>query len=363
MDYKAPVLNVQFNNIFLISDLHFGVRSNSREWLDNHENFFYNFYIPYLKRSKQNNDILLILGDVFDSRQSIDIFIFNATLRIIKTISEIIPIYIIVGNHDCALKNSTDINSLVGFKFIPNVNIFEKPTIISNGISNLFLMPWIGVKEEEENYAKENVKTCQYMFAHTDIAGFKYDTGKTIIKGTNLREIKYKKIFSGHIHKRQELENLYYIGSPYHTKRGDIGNKKLLFKFNPDNDSIETEENNLSPIFQRIKLEDILDWNLTYVKFILNNNYTDIIVPDKYINLFNLTKFIELLNNCSYKKIETVGEKIRTDDDLSAIIEGENIKDILTLLEISLDELKYNKEFIDKLKLLNKQYYEKANTQ
>jgi len=361
-DYNVPVQNIEFNKIFLLSDLHFGVRANSLEWLNNQLLFFDQFYFPFLKENVQPGDVFFMLGDWFDNRQLLDINVMNRAVDVIYKLSTILPVYLMTGNHDIYKKNETDVNSLVAFKYIPNVNIIEQPIIITNNKSRILILPWIGNKEEEELYAKANSKKAEYIFAHTDMAGFKYDNGRSIVKGVNLRDIKgYKKIFSGHIHKRQQIDHMYYIGSPYHTKRGDIGNKKAVYIFEPDKNKLNFFENNLSSVFQRIKLEDLMEWTLDYASKVLANNYTDIIVPDKYIHLFNLTKFIELLKDCPYKKIETVGEKVKMDDDFIGIVDGDDIKDILTLLEMSIDELNHPLEMLVKLKMLNKSYYDKAS--
>lgn len=56
--FKVETQQINYNRIFLLSDTHFGVRANSLEWLDNHKNFFRNFYIPYLKKNVQTGDCL-----------------------------------------------------------------------------------------------------------------------------------------------------------------------------------------------------------------------------------------------------------------------------------------------------------------
>jgi len=360
--FKVEVQNISYKRIFLLSDLHFGVRANSIEWLENQESFFRNFYIPYLKKNVQDGDILFILGDWFDNRQLLDILVMNTSIDIVIDLAEILPLYFITGNHDIYKKYDTDINSIVAFRYIPNVTIYEKPTIISNGKSDILILPWIGNKEIEENYVRAN--KCEYVFTHTNIAGFKYDNGKDIKSLYSADFLKFKQIkrlFSGHIHKRQEIKNIIYIGSPYHTKRSDISNEKALYVFEPDNNTYSFIPNTYSPIFQKILLEDILELSLNDAIKILNNNYTDIIVPDKYIHLFNLTKFIDILKDCRYKKIETVGERKKIDGELSDVLDAVETKDILTLLEMSLSDLGHQMEVLVKLKMLNRIYYERAS--
>lgn len=360
-NFKLLTKYINYNHIFLLADLHFGIRSNSLEWLDNQQSYFNNFYIPFLKENVKENDILFILGDTFDSRQSLDITILNSVISLIEKLSKIIPVHIIIGNHDCAKKYNTDVNSIIAFKYIPNVYIYEKPAIITNQRNKILLLPWIGNKETEENYIRTN--SYDYIFAHADINGFKYDNGKEIkTYGVDFLQFKnIKRLFSGHIHKRQEFKNFIYIGSPYHTKRSDIGNTKGIYVFNPNDNTFTFTPNNYSPIFQRITLDGILELTLSEAINVLNNNYTDIILPDKYINLFNLTKFIDLLKDCNYKKIETSNESKKLDEELLDTIEGVDIGDILSLLELGINELGHKTDVLIKLKSLNKKYYENAN--
>lgn len=360
--FKVKTLYINYNRIHLISDLHFGIRANSLEWLNNQMDYFDNFYIPYLKDNIKKDDILFILGDIFDSRQSIDITVLNSAISVIEKLSKLLLVHILIGNHDCAKKYDTDINSIVAFKYMPNVYIYEKPIIITNEKSHILILPWIGNRDIEENYVRAN--KYEYVFTHINIAGFKFDNGKDIKSAfaTDFSKFKQiKRLFSGHIHKRQEIGNLIYIGSPYHTKRSDIGNTKGIYLFDPEKNSIEFILNEFSPTFKRIMLEDILELSLNDTIKILNNNYTDIIVPDKYIHLFNLTKFIDILRDCKYKKIETVGERKKIDDELSDALDGMEIKDILTLLDMSIGDLGYQKEILIKLKTKNKYYYENAS--
>ena len=359
LEYEVPTENIKYNKIFLLTDTHFGIRANSLEWAQNQANFFYNFYIPFLKKNVKKGDILFFLGDWFDNRQLLDIYIMNISIDIIIKLSEILPLYFITGNHDIYKKNDTDVNSLRPFRNIDNVKIFEKPTIVTNGNSDILVLPWVGDKEKEEKYTKYN--KADFIFAHTTITGFRYDNGLRIYQGADLTDIKgVKRVITGHIHKRQEIGNVIYIGSPYHIKRGDIGNQKGVYILNPENNKIDFFENSMSSIFQRIPLEDLMEYNLEQAYEILNNNYTDIIVPDKYVHKFNLTRFIELLEDCKYKRIEARGEKIKIDDDLTSIIDGEDIKDIITLLETSIEDLQYQMEFLIKIKKINKFYYNKA---
>jgi DNA repair exonuclease SbcCD nuclease subunit len=358
VQYKLNTEEINYNKIFLLSDLHFGVRANSLEWVENQRGFFTDFYIPFLKENVKKGDILFILGDVFDNRQMIDIFVMNIVIDLFIELSNILPVHIMAGNHDIYKKYDTNINSLKVFKSIPNIKIYENPIVISNKKSSILILTWFGNKEKEENFIKYN--PTDYIFAHGDFSGFKRDNGTEINKGIDLNTFSFKRIISGHIHKRQESENFIYLGSPYHTKRSDIGNTKGVYVFAPNNNKIFFKENDFSPKFQRVYLESILELTKNDVSKILNNNYTDIIVPNKWIHLFNLTKFIDILDDCKFKKIETVGEKRKYEENISEVVEDIDIRDIPTLLDNVIIEFKFNPDTIAKLRTLNKQYYEKS---
>ena len=152
----------------------------------------------------------------------------------------------------------------------------------------------------------------------------------------------------------RELVRSHGLGDVYKRQKG-------YYIFFPEKNKIDFIQNKFSPIFQRIMLEDLMEWTLERAHKILENNYTDIIVPDKYIHLFNLTRFTELLEGCAYKKVETVGEKKKLEDTFGELMDGEEIKDIISLLENAIDDLGHQMEFLVKLKLLNKEYYDKAS--
>ena len=358
---KTQQITIPYERIFLLSDVHFGVRVNSLEWLENHLDFFYNFYIPYLKKNKKDGDILFFLGDWFDNKELIDIKIMNESLRLMSELTNILPVHMITGNHDIYKKIDTDINSLAVFKNMKNLYIYEDPIIISNTKSKILVLPWIGNKEEEEKIVKSN-KNIDYIFAHTVISGFVYDNGRKIEKaGAKIGNLKHiKKLFSGHIHKRQEDRNAIYVGSPYHTKRSDIGNQKAVYLFNPNNNTYEYEYNNHSPIYQKIKLETLLELTLHEIKNILDNNYTDILVSDEHIQKFSLNTFISLLQGCNYKKIEVHGSTGKLDTNLGIEVTENEIVDIITLIEIGIKEKESNPETLKILLAKNKEYYNKA---
>ena len=74
---------------WLITDTHLGVRNSSQEWLQIMKEFFYDFFIPLVKKEKKPGDILIHCGDVFDSRHSLNLFVLNEAIQIFEDLSKI----------------------------------------------------------------------------------------------------------------------------------------------------------------------------------------------------------------------------------------------------------------------------------
>ena len=106
------------DEIIFISDVHFGVRNGSFEWLEIMQNYFKDFFIPLIRNeiSSGKHPIVVVAGDYFDNRQYIDINVMNVAYNVMKEISSLCEVYMVIGNHDIYKKNDTDVNSLVIFK-------------------------------------------------------------------------------------------------------------------------------------------------------------------------------------------------------------------------------------------------------
>ena len=60
------MIKIDAKRIWLISDTHLGVRTNSREWMDIIDDYFKNTFIPLLKKESKPGDVLVHCGDVFE---------------------------------------------------------------------------------------------------------------------------------------------------------------------------------------------------------------------------------------------------------------------------------------------------------
>jgi DNA repair exonuclease SbcCD nuclease subunit len=143
----------------------------------------------YVKRFTDQGDCLVHLGDVYDSRQSLNLRVLNLGIEIFEELSDIFKdgIFIICGNHDIFNKNTNEVNSLKSLKWIPRVNIFEEPESVKFGDKSIFLMPW-RKDYQADTETIEGAKEHDYMFCHTDLKGLMFNKFTRIEHGISYEQ-------------------------------------------------------------------------------------------------------------------------------------------------------------------------------
>src|ERR1035437_2926707 len=105
--------------IFMIGDSHAYVYPiNYQKWMNTFKEYFYDFYIPLLKKESKPGDICIHLGDLFDNRNYIPIDVIVEVQKIVEEIASILPFHLLIGNHDIFNKSTNDINAIRMFKHI-----------------------------------------------------------------------------------------------------------------------------------------------------------------------------------------------------------------------------------------------------
>ncbi len=348
------------DRVIFISDIHLGVRNASIEWTENIISYFDNFFIPLIRKYKDNNEkiIVIIAGDFFDNRQHIDINVLNIGVSIIMKLSEECEVFDLIGNHDIYKKKDNDISSLILFKYLKNVKLIDEISSITfRNNKKMILIPWVGNHSEETKLISK-YKNSDFIIMHTDISGLKFDNGREILDGVNVDVLTNCKIYSGHIHKRQESEKVTYLGSPYQLRRSDIGNEKGIYSLLFTDDSVKQEFllNTYSPKFLKLRLVDILDLPMSTIKKIAENNYVDIIMKKSHKDDINISKLMDAMNMCNTKKIEIILDK--NDDGIILDNTCEASKDITItdIFEHNIEQLGLSNEDINILKSMNSNY-------
>jgi DNA repair exonuclease SbcCD nuclease subunit len=332
--------------IWFITDTHLGVRNSSEDWINIHRSYFYEWFIPLVKKNYREGDVLMHLGDVYDSRQSLNLKVLNLGISIFEELSTIFKngIYIICGNHDIFGRNSNDVNSLKSLKWIPNVKIFEEPETIHFGPKKVFLMPWRR-DHDAEREVLASVEEHDYMFCHTDLKGLMFNKFVRIDEGLNYDDMsKFERVYSGHIHYSQNFGKMRMLGSPYQLTRSDTDNPKGITLLDLETGDEKYFDNNFSPKFIRMTFEKIINSTPEELNPIFKNNFIDILVdPEIAVKapLGLLTDYVTPPLKISFTPITTPEQNIV--DEGFHDLEGKNFS-ILELTKLYLEKCNYEEE-------------------
>jgi DNA repair exonuclease SbcCD nuclease subunit len=154
-----------FKKAACFTDIHFGLKNNSRQHNNDCETFV-KWFIDEAK--KFGAETCIFLGDWHHHRSSINISTLNYSISNLKRLSENFEkTYFITGNHDLFYRDKREISSVIFADELPN---FKMNAMVE--------MPDHGEIQAEH-------------FSHIE------------------------RVFSGHFHKRQHKGNISYIGNPF----------------------------------------------------------------------------------------------------------------------------------------------------
>jgi DNA repair exonuclease SbcCD nuclease subunit len=330
--------------ITLVGDLHLGIRNNSVEWMNIQRDFLLDFLLTKVDEDfDENRDILILEGDIFHSRESINVRIQNEAFDIFKKLSKKFKrgIYIIIGNHDVYYKDKNEIHSLKSLSYLAdNIHVFESPEILTiNNSHNFLMLPWIEDMSVLSNKVNDYRNLCQYIICHADIKGLKFNKWTHVEHGIEIDALNtYKRVYGGHIHHRQERDNILYTGTPYQMDRGDIGNVKGFYQLEVDSPVLVEKfiENTQSPTFVKFDIMNILELPISEIYKKFNNNFIDIMININFANKLSVTRFLEEISNIPHRKIEffTYTDQTEADAEMQSDFnpeDGFNISDIFKM--------------------------------
>lgn len=204
-----------FKHAAVFTDIHVGLKHNSRRHNDDCMNFI-DWFITQAK--ERNAETCIFMGDFHHHRATINVSTLNYTMRILKKLSDNFDnVYFIVGNHDLYYKEKREINSIPMAELYPNIHLIDEIT----KKDNVAIIPWL-VGDEWKKVSKIKSK---YMFGHFELPRFKMNALVEMPDHGQLRAEDFKHqdyIFSGHFHKRQHKGIIHYIGNPFGHNYADV---------------------------------------------------------------------------------------------------------------------------------------------
>ena len=274
------------HKIALISDIHFGVKSNSETYLKIMSNFFYKTLSSVLKTRKITD--VRILGDLFDCRNNINVRTMNTVLDIFKWYEEKMPevkFKCLIGNHDIYFRNRIDVNSIKMLEKYSNFEIIDSITEEVIDGKSIITYPWIVEDSEIESLFKSHCngkKKWDVCFGHFEISGFEMTKGNVDEHGIQQGKFKnFGRVFTGHYHLRNTIGHISYLGCPFEINWNDYGDDKGIHIYDVQQNKTEFIPNDDSPKHIRVKVSELLEADEDKLKK-LEGNTLKLIVDKKY---------------------------------------------------------------------------------
>jgi len=205
-----------FKKAAIFTDIHFGLKSNSQLHNEDCLNFV---KWATAKAKAEGCETCLFLGDWHNNRASLNIVTLNYSLRALEHMNANFEhVYFIPGNHDLYYRDKRDIQSVEWARHLPNVEICND--WISSG--DVVIAPWL-VGDDHKRISKLKGK---YMFGHFELPHFYMNA---MVQMPDHGEIKnehfgnFEQVFTGHFHKRQQRQNITYIGNCFPHNYADAG--------------------------------------------------------------------------------------------------------------------------------------------
>lgn len=303
-------------------------------------------YIDYLARYAKKNEItkIVILGDIFHKSNKVKYDTFVPLFKKLQELKEMgLELYFIVGNHDIyTMDGDTIVETFSPFgRVIKSAEEFE----------------FDGIKINMCPYTTDSMEVptvnADYLFTHLPIDEFCFDNGLELKDKNSFNPdffTNYKKVFTGHYHKRQQKYNIEYVGSPYQLSFGEAGDKEKGFVvFEPSTGNEEFVRYTLAPTYMKITYDSLMEEGFDTEE--VKNSFVKIVIDKK---IENFSKIRNVLYKAGVIDIipEYEQQKVKSEKENEVKVEMDKpMKDML-LSFISKKEFYYMKEKLDNRKMV-----------
>lgn len=335
------------NQIALIGDIHIGVNINSEEFFDITRD-----WVEYLIADLKHREIgeIFVLGDWHHYRDEIDVKTMDFSSQIMSLFEDArIKVHILTGNHDCYLKDTSEIHSLQMFKKWKYVSIYDEPTVIESENGKVVeVFPW---GEEVRKLGD----TVDYVFGHFEIKNFKFNSYQVCSDGVDSKSVLKRgaDVYTGHFHQKQSKDyksaSIHYVGSPFQHNFNDVGNENGYHILDLDTGDCEFIENEGFPVFEHVKYgskvnkEDIEN---NFVKLIINTDITEKALEKETKKLWALKPRKLIIDDKTTKKEVDID---KNDVNIEEINLSKNFEEFIDTLD---DQIKNKDRLLTKIKEL-----------
>ena len=250
-----------FKKAAVFTDIHFGLKGNSRVHNEDCEEF-----VDWFIDQAQSNgcETGIFCGDWHHNRNSLNLTTMDATIRSLEKLGAAFEQFIFFdGNHDLYYKDKRDVNSTAFARYIPGIRFIDKITTEDD----VTIVPWL-VGDEWKKIQKIESK---YVFGHFELPSFYMNALVRMPDHGDLKRehfVNQEYVFSGHFHKRQKQGKVHYIGNAFPHNYADVGDDERGMMILDKENNKEPEYINWPncPKYRTVKLSELIDNADTIIK-------------------------------------------------------------------------------------------------
>ena len=322
--------------IGIFTDSHYGAKKGSKHLHDYFELFYKNVFFPTLEEHEIKT--VIHMGDVFDSRKSIDYQSLEWSKRVVFDPLKKYEVHMLVGNHDCYFKDSNHVNSPeLLLQDYSNIKTYSSPTNTKIGGIDITLIPWICSDNYDETLKVIQKSNAKIAMGHLELRGF-YVNKHLVMDDHGMDSTifsKFEKVFSGHYHTRSDNGKIFYLGNPYEMYWSDVNDTRGFHIFDTET-LIHTPVNNPYKLFYNIYYDDTPYQTFDASKY--SNKIVKVIVRKKS-KPKSFEKFIDNLYKIGVQDLKIVENfEIKENDDF--VVEEE--ENTISVLNRYIDESEFN---------------------
>lgn len=340
-----------------ITDTHLGCRQGSRIFREYFRWWYKDILFKYIKEN--NIDMVIHLGDFFDNRNHVTVDDIQYVLNeFIPQFDELkVPMYIVMGNHDVAYRNTNDTTSLSLFNHSKNIEVVDDVKEIDLGNLSYCIVPWVNSENYNESvkFISEKANNDTILIGHFEIKQMKmYAKGAVCEHGFEPSLFKdFRKVLSGHFHHNSTYQNIEYIGSAFHLTWQDYNDWRGFTVHDTETDTYEKIENEYCLFEELVYSKELLDKDQDDLQELVENKFVKLVINTEYKKL-ELKDLVSRIENCRPVKLQIDDQYVLT----SVTIDDESVEEV----KVSGDVYEYLDKGIQEsdIKTLAKDVFDKA---
>ena len=321
--------------IAIVTDMHIGVRGDSKIFADHQERFFSEVFFPHL--DKHGIKTVFDLGDTFDRRKYVNFVSLKRGKEFFFDQMEKrgIEYHALVGNHTTYYTNTNEVNSMdLLLREYNNFNIYEdEAKELTFGSTKFIMVPWINKSNAEKIFEQIDSSDANVLAGHLEVKGFEMMKGQLCTHGVDMKKFgQFEQVWSGHFHHPSHHGNIRYLGAPYEMTWSDYQGRRGFHVFDTETRELERIDNPFQ-VFHKIEYDDA-DMTIDDVANLDTSN-----IKDAYIKVIVKNRTNPYIHDLFLNRLANEGAADVKSIEDTLNFEGEGVEDIL-------DETKDTKEIL-----------------